>query len=180
MNDFPDPGGEGKSTEAPSRPDEERKKGGRRRSREAALQALFFMDLNPAYSVDTALALFLENFPVPEGSQAYFRHLVQGVWENKKAVDRLIRRSTEHWRLERMSTVDRNILRIGVFELVYCPDIPPRVAINEAIDLGKRFGNEESGAFINGILDRVFAEQAGKKEGGEAKEAKERTDPIGS
>ncbi len=63
-----------------------------------------------------------------------------------------------------MSGVDRNILRMAVFELVYCNDIPPRVAINEAIDLGKQYGTEESGAFINGILDSIFLERYGKSE----------------
>ncbi|MFH0787961.1 MAG: transcription antitermination factor NusB, partial [Pseudomonadota bacterium] len=68
---------------------------------------------------------------------------------------------SENWRLERMSRVDCNILRMAVFEIAYCTDIPPRVAINEAIDLGKRFGSEESGAFINGILDAIFLERYG-------------------
>ena len=70
----------------------------------------------------------------------------------------------ENWRIERMSGVDRNILRIAVFELVYCNDIPPRVAINEAIDLGKQYGTEESGAFINGILDSIFLKQYGQSD----------------
>lgn len=180
MNDFSEAGREGESLiSTPSSP-KEKGKGGRRKSREAALQVLFFMDLNPVYPLETALALFLENFSVPEGSKAYFLELVRGVWDKKKAVDRLIRRCTEHWRLERMSAVDRNILRIGVFELVHHPEIPPRVAINEAIDLGKRFGSEDSGAFINGILDRVYAEHSGKSDSPEKKEEKERTEPVSS
>ena len=90
--------------------------------------------------------------------------LVQGVWEQKEAIDRLIKNYAENWRIERMSGVDRNILRVAVFELVYCSDIPPRVAINEAIDLGKQYGSEESGAFINGILDSIFLERYGKSD----------------
>ena len=140
-------------------------KGSRRKSREAALQALFLIEMNPLNPIQSSLAVFSENFPVKEGSQPYFLRLVQGVWEQKEAIDRIIKDYAENWRIERMSGVDRNILRVAVFELVYCSDIPPRVAINEAIDLGKQFGAEESGAFINGILDSIFLERYGKPDG---------------
>ncbi|MEW6185558.1 MAG: transcription antitermination factor NusB [Thermodesulfobacteriota bacterium] len=137
-------------------------KGSRRKSREAALQALFLAETHPATPFEQSLEVYTENFPVRSGSQAHFFRLVRGVWEEKEAIDRLIKTSAEHWRIERMSGVDRNILRLAVFELIHCPDIPPRVAINEAIDLGKQYGSEESGAFVNGILDRIFLEQSGK------------------
>ena len=139
-------------------------KGSRRKSREAALQALFLIEMNPSNSNERSLAVFSENFPVKEGSQPYFSRLVLGVGEQKEAIDRLIKNYAENWRIERMSGVDRNILRIAVYELVYCNDIPPRVAINEAIDLGKQYGTEESGAFINGILDSIFLERYGKSD----------------
>ena len=71
------------------------------------------------------------------------------------AYDTVIEQFSSNWKLSRMSCVDRNVLRIAVFELLYCADIPPKVSINEAIDVGKRFGTEESGAFINGILDSI-------------------------
>ena len=137
-------------------------KGSRRKSREAALQALFLIEMNPTNPIESSLAVFSENFPVKKGSQPYFSRLVQGVGEQMEAIDRLIKDYAENWRIERMSGVDRNILRIAVFELVFCSDIPPRVAINEAIDLGKQYGTEESGAFINGILDSIFLEKYGK------------------
>jgi N utilization substance protein B len=136
--------------------------GSRRKSREAALQALFLIEMNPINPLEQSLAVFLENFPVKQGSQPYFLRLVQGVWEQKEAIDRLIKDYAENWRIERMSGVDRNILRMAVYELIYCDDIPPRVAINEAIDLGKQYSTEESGAFINGILDSIFLERSGK------------------
>ena len=136
--------------------------GSRRKSREEALQALFLMEMNPSNPLEQSVAVFLENFPVKKGSQPYFLRLVQGVWDQKEAVDRLIKDYAENWRRERMTGVDRNILRMAVYELVYCDDIPPRVAINEAIDLGKQYGTEESGAFINGILDSIFLERSGK------------------
>jgi transcription antitermination protein NusB len=157
--------GQAETSDIPQNPDlKPISKGSRRKSREAALQALFLVEMNPINPMDLSLAVFLENFPVKKGSEPYFFRLIQGVGEQKEAIDRLIMNYTENWRIERMSGVDRNILRIAVFELVYCNDIPPRVAINEAIDLGKQYGTEESGAFINGILDRIFLEQYGKSE----------------
>ncbi len=75
--------------------------------------------------------------------------------EHREKIDRLIEERSEHWRLDRMTIIDRNILRIAIFELLYCSEVPPKVTLNEAIDLGKRFGSEESGSFVNGILDRI-------------------------
>jgi transcription antitermination protein NusB len=132
--------------------------GKRRKSREIAVQALFHLDMNPEKDSKRALALFKENFPVEEEVEPFFSRLVEGVNDHSFEIDRLIRQHSENWRLERMSRVDRTILRLAVFELRYCQDIPPRVAINEAIELGKYFGTEDSGAFINGILDSIFIE----------------------
>jgi N utilization substance protein B len=136
--------------------------GSRRKSREAALQALFFFEMNPHAPFERSLDVFLENFPVKAGSRPFFFRLVQGVCDHLTEIDQVIKGHSENWRLERMSRVDLNILRMAVFEMAYCTDIPPRVAINEAIDLGKQFGTEESGAFINGILDGIFLERYGK------------------
>jgi N utilization substance protein B len=136
--------------------------GSRRKAREAALQALFLIEMNPQNSFERSLGVFSENFPIKGGSRPFFLRLVQGVWDHKAEIDQLIQDHSENWRLERMSRVDCNILRISVFELIYCPDIPPRAAINEAIDLGKHFGTEESGAFINGILDSIFLDRYGR------------------
>lgn len=136
--------------------------GSRRKAREASLQALFLIEMNPQNPFERSLDVFLENFLIKGGSRPFFLRLVQGVWEHKAEIDQLIQGHSENWRLERMSRVDCNILRMAVFELIYCPDIPPRAAINEAIDLGKQFGTEESGAFINGILDSIFLDRYGK------------------
>ena len=81
--------------------------------------------------------------------------LVQGVLGHRVEIDGMIEKYSENWRLDRITVIDRAILRMASFELLYCRDIPPKVAINEAVDLGKRFGSEESGSFINGILDRI-------------------------
>jgi N utilization substance protein B len=133
--------------------------GSRRKSRELAVQALFQLDMNPGLRGEQSLAIFNENFPIAEDDRPFFSRLVRGVCERLKEIDRVIRQHSENWRLERMSRVDRNILRLAVFEISYCPDIPPRAAINEAIELGKYFGTEESGAFINGILDSIYLEK---------------------
>lgn len=137
-------------------------KGSRRKAREAALQVLFLMEMNPENPFHQSLDLFLENFPVKGGLRPFFLRLVHGVFQHKDEADQVIQKHSENWRLERMSRVDYTILRMAVFEMVHCNDIPPRVAINEAIDLGKQFGTEESGAFINGILDSIFLERYGK------------------
>jgi transcription antitermination factor NusB len=99
-----------------------------------------------------------ESFGPPKEVRAYSREVVLGVWEKKADLDRLIRRSSKNWRVERMTRVDLNILRIAIYEVVYRKDVPPKVSIDEAVELGKRYGTEESGAFINGILDHIYNE----------------------
>jgi transcription antitermination protein NusB len=135
--------------------------GSRRKARQAALQALFLIEMNPEKSYLQSLEIFLGNFPVKGNSRTFFSRLVEGVCDHKAEIDQIIQGHSENWRLERMSRVDCNVLRIAAFELIFCSDVPPRVAINEAIDLGKQFGTEESGAFINGILDSIFLEKIG-------------------
>ena len=85
----------------------------------------------------------------------YLEKLVEGVTAHQEELDALIRQYSERWRLERMAAVDRNILRLALYELLYEPEIPAKVVINEAVELAKRYASEESGAFINGILDQV-------------------------
>jgi N utilization substance protein B len=99
----------------------------------------------------------IAKFNVPPESRPFAEQLVYGVFFNKSEIDDLLTSASEHWRLERMSVVDRNVLRIAVFEMLHCADIPPKVSINEAIEMGKTFGSVESGAFINGVLDHLFA-----------------------
>jgi N utilization substance protein B len=125
----------------------------RRESREKVFQTLFMMDAL-GVGPDEAIPLFALASEAPTDAE-YYRETVRGVWERRAEIDELIGRAAEHWRIERMALVDRNILRLGVYEISYGRDIPYAVAINEAVDLGKRFGAEESGAFVNGILDRV-------------------------
>jgi N utilization substance protein B len=103
----------------------------------------------------TALTRFQEHFSPNQEADEFLKRLVLGVLEHCQEFDRLIEQYSENWRLDRINMVDRNILRMALFELLYCEEIPPKVTINEAIDLGKRYGSEDSGSFINGILDRI-------------------------
>jgi N utilization substance protein B len=118
------------------------------------MQALFYMDASQSASPQM-LERFCENFTPPQQARPFFIKLVTGVLEAKPQIDTLIERFSKNWRVRRMSCVDRNIMRVAVFEMLFCHDIPPKVSINEAIDVGKKFGTEESGAFINGIIDSI-------------------------
>ena len=129
----------------------------RRRSRELAMQALFYMDVHQNASQEL-LDRFCEYFSPPKKTRPFFFKLVNGVLAKRTEIDKLIERYSENWQLSRMSFVDRNVIRIAVFEMLYCSDIPPKVSINEAVDVGKKFGTEESGAFINGIIDSIRVE----------------------
>ena len=107
---------------------------------------------------DTALRLFWEHYPHPDDCRAFAELIVRGVAEHQKKIDRCIKKTAANWSLNRLTPVDRSILRAAVFELLHCPDIPYKVTLNEAIEMGKKFGSEKSGAFINGVLDHVAAQ----------------------
>lgn len=134
----------------------------RRESREKVFQTLFMMDVL-GVGPDEAIPLFASSQPMPSDME-YYDLTVKGVWECRKEIDSLIRRAAENWRLERMTIVDRNILRLGAYEIMRSVDVPFVVAINEAVDLGKRFGSGESGSFINGILDKISIIMLKKKD----------------
>ena len=128
--------------------------GTRRQARELAMQALFYMDIRKDASEET-LEYFCGCFCPSKKSRPFFRKLVNGVLETKGQIDSLVERYSQNWNISRMSCVDRNVMRIAVYEMLYCDDIPPKVSINEAVDIGKKFGTQESGAFINGIMDSI-------------------------
>ena len=127
---------------------------GRRKAREIALQVLYGLNFENI-DVQKALDLFWSNFVAPKAAKEFAAFLVQGTCEHKDELDKLIAGCSDNWSLGRMSKVDINILRLAVFEFLYCDDIPPKVTLNEAVDLGKTFGSENSGSFINGILDAL-------------------------
>ena len=128
--------------------------GTRRQARELAMQALFYMDIRKDASEET-LEYFCGCFCPSKKSRPFFIKLVNGVLGAKDQIDALVERFSQNWKINRMSCVDRNVMRIAVYEMIYCDDIPPKVSINEAVDIGKKFGTQESGAFINGIMDSI-------------------------
>ena len=129
--------------------------GNRRKARELAIQILFQMEFNPG-DPDEICDLVCENFNPSKSIRAFSRKLVCGVRENIKYMDGLIRKSSKNWRLERMSKVDKSILRLSTYEILFMKDIPHKVSIDEAVELGKKYGTDESGAFINGVLDNIL------------------------
>ena len=135
----------------------------RTRSRECALQLLYQLDLNCA-EVDTIFEDFWKHH---DGSgpeiRAYAERLVRGVTENLDEVDRIIERYAENWKIDRMAYVDRNILRLSTYELCRLEEIPVKVAINEAVELAKRYGEPDSSKFVNGILDKIAKNECQKK-----------------
>ena len=126
----------------------------RRRARELAMQALFYMDSRNNSSQES-VERFCQNFSPSPKMIPFFLKLVEGVLKAQPEIDALIEAYSTNWKIHRMSLVDRNVMRIAIYELIYCADIPSKVSINEAVDIGKKFGTEESGAFINGIIDSV-------------------------
>jgi N utilization substance protein B len=136
--------------------------GSRRKARVLALQVLYQVDLTQDPLADTLEALW-EGAEGSDEAHGFAGKLVLGVRAHMSELDALVQRTSEHWRIDRMPLVDRNILRLAIFEFLHCPDIPPRVTINEAVELAKRFGTAESGAFINGVLDQVRLLLAGRE-----------------
>ncbi len=118
------------------------------------MQALFYMD-NCHDNSEEVLKSFCINFNPAEDILPFFHRLVKGVVSEGNEIDSIIEKFSSNWKISRMSCVDRNIMRIAIYELLWCADIPSKVSINEAIDIGKKYGTEESGPFINGILDSI-------------------------
>jgi N utilization substance protein B len=153
----------------------------RREARERAVQFLFQHDVSPAAEVDAALQAFWHNtrlnaaldahgptwgekveLPPPTAEETATRvfadALVKGVLQHRDQLDELIRKHAKNWDLHRMAVVDRNILRLAIHEMLHREDIPPVVSINEAVDIAKKFSTQESGKFVNGILDKIKVE----------------------
>jgi len=129
--------------------------GSRTRARECALQALYQLDLSGGDARDAVRGVLSHFEEADEATERFADELVRGVQSEKPQIDALIQTSSAHWKLDRMARVDRNILRIAVYEILRRADVPVRVTLNEAIELGKKFGSEESSAFVNGVLDRI-------------------------
>lgn len=161
----------------------------RRQGREWALQMLFQLDMNPGTELDQMIEKFwrqqwtckvdeardagiepkakderkVEDQVAPRKIREFSEAIVQGVVENLGAIDARLRGYTQNWPLHRMGSVERNVLRLAFYELIYCPDVPPPVILNEAIDLAKYFSSSDAGRFVNGILDRLNKEINGSR-----------------
>ncbi len=136
--------------------------GARREARELALQALYSLDLNPMETRES-LRLMRENSRVAAAVRDFAEDLVVGVMANREAIDAKIEEQSTNWSITRMTRVDLNILRIASYELLFRNDVPKSVVMNEAIEIAKKFGTEESPAFINGILDEIAATVADRE-----------------
>lgn len=146
----------------------------RTRARELSLQFLYQLDLL-GDELMAELARFLRDEERDAETCRFAKRIVQGAFEQRLRIDTEIQAVAQNWQISRMAVIDRNVLRLAAYELLYCEDIPPKVAINEAIELGKRYSTSNSGAFINGILDKIKTRAADGSEAGST----EAEDPAG-
>ena len=137
--------------------------GARRKGRELALQALYQQEITGEAS-DRTLRLFWENFDGSGPVKEFALSLVHGVAERREEIDAVIGKVMQNWRVERLSKVDLNVLRLATYELLGTPEVPANVVINEAIEIARRFGSQESSVFVNGVLDQVAAQLGVKPE----------------
>lgn len=127
----------------------------RREARELALTYLYQLDLG-VEDLKSVLEALEKDKRGSSRVRRFAGDLVQGVWSNREQVDQKISAHLQNWRLERLTRTDRGLLRMAVFEMKFQTDVPGKVAINEAVEIGKKFGGEESGRFLNGVLDAVY------------------------
>ncbi len=128
--------------------------GSRRKSRELAVQMLFQWEQG-AHPPEHVVSTFLENQKLDADVGSFARALFEGTVHEIESLDRLVREQSEHWRPERMAAVDRNILRVALYELLHRPETPPAVVINEALEIARRFSGAGSVEFVNGVLDGI-------------------------
>ncbi|MCX6743776.1 MAG: transcription antitermination factor NusB [Candidatus Parcubacteria bacterium] len=131
-------------------------------SRTIAMQTLYQWDFNgqKEENLNSLLENNAKEFAPGFNDEGFAKHLVEGVLKNIKEIDEAIKKYATEWPLEQITIIDRNILRLGIFELKFDPDIPSKVAINEAIEIAKTYGGESSGKFVNGVLGAIFKELA--------------------
>lgn len=132
----------------------------RRKARELALQALYAREQGGSELKETIA--YLSNGETPAEVKDYARNLAQATLDHCEEIDEMIQTQTRHWKLERVATIDRNVLRMAIAELLHFKEIPPKVTIDEAIEIAKKFSTENSGKFVNGILDPIAKEKAHK------------------
>ncbi len=135
-------------------------------SRELALMILYQTEI-AKFPLEESLQIFWEEHPAEPEIRQFTDSLVRGTLSNLPRIDGIISQSAENWELSRMAAVDRNILRLASYELLYVDEIPPKVSLNEAVELAKRYGDTESGRFVNGILDRITRTEVSAAKKGE-------------
>lgn len=140
---------------------------GRKRERVLVLQVLYAMEIRRDYRLAVAEEVLRKRAPEDEVSRDFIFQVVQGVIAQREEIDRRIEESSEHWRLSRIAAVDGAVLRMAVYELLFSPDIPVQIILNEAVELAKVYGGEESASFANGVLDQVAAKVRGNRGEGE-------------
>lgn len=131
----------------------------RREGRILALEYLYQLDLG-VEELESALLQLEKDRRGSRRVREFARALVEGVSRHREAIDRLLSENLLHWKLERLTRTDRALLRLAVFEMVFDPEVPAKVAINEAVEIGKKFGGEESAKFLNGVLDAIYHKTA--------------------
>jgi N utilization substance protein B len=136
----------------------------RTKARECALKILYAVDITKDTSPESRVAFWQYQEEADDDVKQFAEKLVKGVNEHRDEIDRVISKYAVNWEMKRMAVIDRNILRFATYELLFVDDIPPKVSINEAIDIAKRYGDKESGKFVNGILDKINKTE-GKKAG---------------
>ncbi len=129
----------------------------RRLAREAALETLYRLDLVRGEPDDTIEEIVHRKNPSDE-AETYLRRLIQAVLNNREEIDSMVVRHVRHWRFERLRYLDRAVLRIACAEMLYFDDVPPKVSINEAVDVSRKYGDDDSGRFVNGVLDGIYKE----------------------
>ncbi len=141
--------------------------------RTVALQSLFEWDFNHGEdNLHEITDRMLEEFAGGAEDSEFAKQLLQGVIDNKEEIDQTIRETAPEWPLEQITTVDRNVLRLGIYELMFAKETPPKVAINEAVEMGKRFGGDSSGKFVNGVLGTLYKKMFPDEEPTESGEGK--------
>lgn len=134
----------------------------RTKARECALKVLYAIEIAKETPEDGIDIFWNNSDPVEPEVKEFADKLVRGVCKHREKIDGLISKYTTNWQLDRMAVIDKNILRFATFELLYADDVPPKVSINEAIDIAKKYGDKDSGKFVNGVLDKI-SKTEGKK-----------------
>ena len=127
----------------------------RTKARECALKILYAVDVRKDPPLECAGAFWENHLSIKGEIREFSDFLVDGVFKNRDSIDSAISKYATNWQIKRMPIIDRNILRIATFELLFAGDIPPKVSINEAIEMAKRYGDKDSGKFVNGVLDKI-------------------------